>query len=81
MLAFSTAIFAGLWTGNDVTTVLLRAWWALILFLIFGAMIGWMAKVIVVEHMQKIADELKDQPSNPQPDHPGMQNPGTDQAG
>ena len=53
LLAFSVAILAGVWAGNDSYTILFRAWWAMILFLIFGALIGWIAKVIIDEQPVK----------------------------
>jgi uncharacterized protein involved in exopolysaccharide biosynthesis len=63
LLAFSVATFAGVWAGNDISTVLLRAWWALILFLIFGTLIGWVAKLALDEYLtrnhQQIVDQLQ----------------------
>lgn len=76
LLAFSVATFAGVWAGNDLSTVLLRAWWALILFLIFGALIGWMAQLALDEYLtrnhQQIMDQLQQSlgnsnSKNPQP--------------
>ncbi|MFA5865105.1 MAG: hypothetical protein WC975_10520 [Phycisphaerae bacterium] len=67
LLAFSAAIFAGLWAGNDLSTILLRAWWALILFLILGVMIGWIAQTVIDEHMEKAANEIINELQNQQP--------------
>ena len=67
LLAFSTAVFAGIWAGNGWSAVLYNAWWALILFLIFGSLIGWMAQVIVDEHLKKTVAEFTDQSQNPPP--------------
>ena len=61
LLAFSAAIFAGLWAGNEMLTILTRAWWAMILFLILGAVIGWMAQVVVNEHVKGEMDRLTQQ--------------------
>ncbi len=60
LLAFSAAIIAGLWAGNDITTILIRAWWTLILFLIFGAIIGWMAQIVIDEHIRKMTRQMMD---------------------
>lgn len=66
LLAFSASIFAGAWAGNDISTVLLRAWWIMILFLILGTVIGWIAKVAVDEHLQAITKKIMDQLENPE---------------
>jgi len=52
LLAFSAAIFAGLWAGNGAATILMRAWWSLVLFLIIGAILGCVADVVVQEHIR-----------------------------
>jgi len=67
VLAFSTAVLAGVWAGNDWSTVLYNAWWALVLFLIFGSVIGWMAQVVLDEHLKKAAAEFTDQSEPPPP--------------
>jgi hypothetical protein len=53
LLAFSVATFAGVWAGNDLSTVLFRAWKAMILFLIFGALVGWMVQLVMDEYLSK----------------------------
>jgi hypothetical protein len=53
LLAFSVATFAGVWAGNDLSTVLFRAWKAMILFLIFGALVGWMVRLVMDEYLSK----------------------------
>jgi len=68
-LAFSAAIFAGLWAGNELTAIILRAWWAMILFLILGALIGWMAQTMIDEHIKSEADRRAQEAQQPhQPD-------------
>ncbi len=61
LLAFSAATLAGVWAGNDWSTVLLRAWSAMILFLIFGALIGWMAQSALEEYLSKNRQRIMDQ--------------------
>ncbi len=70
LLAFSAAILAGVWAGNDWSTVLFRAWWVMILFLILGAMIGWVAKAAVDEHLEtttrRIMEQMESTEATPQ---------------
>lgn len=49
LLAFSVAIIAGLNAGNPATTILFRAWLALILYLFVGFIIGWIVQVVYEE--------------------------------
>jgi uncharacterized membrane protein YGL010W len=67
LLAFAVAIFVGVWVGNDLATVLLRAWAALVLFLIFGALIGWMVQLIVQEYLEKTTQQVMAQLDKPEP--------------
>lgn len=53
LLAFSAAIFAGLWAGNQPSAILVRAWWSMIMFLALGAAIGWMGQIVVNEYIKK----------------------------
>lgn len=52
LLAFAASIFAGVWVGNDPMVVLYRAWVAMMLFIIVGAIFGWMAQMIVKDHIK-----------------------------
>lgn len=52
LFAFSVAIFRGLWVDNPVTTILLRAWYALMIFMVVGALIGYVAKIVLEEHFK-----------------------------
>lgn len=75
LLAFSAAIFAGLYAGNEVVTILSRAISALIVCLLLGAVIGWMAETVIAENL-KAADqrendldrESEQAVTNPNPD-------------
>ena len=60
LLAFSAAIFAGLVAGNDMTTILSRALSAMILFLLLGAVVGWMAQMVICEHSKAEAEKSED---------------------
>jgi hypothetical protein len=53
LLGFSASILAGVWAGNDMTTILTRAWWVLIVFLIFGAIVGWIAQIVINEYIRQ----------------------------
>jgi hypothetical protein len=58
LLAFSAALLAGLYAGNDVTTILLRAWWAMILFLVLGGILGWIAQIMITDHIDRSNAQL-----------------------
>lgn len=64
ILAFSIALFAGVWAGNEFTTILIRAWSAMILFLIIGAVIGWFAQIVLDEHNRQKAEKEIEQANN-----------------
>ncbi len=64
ILAFSFALLAGVWAGNDFTTVLARAWAAMIVFLIFGAIVGYFAQIVVDEHNRQKAEREVEQANN-----------------
>jgi thiosulfate reductase cytochrome b subunit len=61
LLAFSASILAGVWADNDLTTILTRAWWVLILFLVFGAIVGWIAQTVINEHLRQSTPDTTDQ--------------------
>ena len=55
LLAFSSAIVAGLLAGNPFETILSRAWLTMIAFFILGAIAGAIVQAVVDEHqMQKM---------------------------
>jgi uncharacterized membrane protein len=58
LLAFAATIFAGVWAGNDVTVVLERALWSLISFLILGAICGWIAQIVINEHIKNSTQQM-----------------------
>jgi len=35
-----------------MTTILRRAWWALILFVVLGAVLGWLAQIAINEYLE-----------------------------
>lgn len=53
LLAFSAAIIAGLWAGNSVSTILLRAVFAMFLASLVGQLIAWTARLVLRDHLQK----------------------------
>jgi len=65
LLAFSVAIFRGIWVDNPISTVLLRAWCSLMIFLIIGAFLGYIATIAMEEHYkdqtQRILEEMNRQ--------------------
>ena len=70
LLAFCTAIIAGLWVGNPATVTLARALWAMLAFCLIGLGLGWAARVVVREHIQPNADlekEIRSTESDAQP--------------
>jgi len=58
LLAFSATIFAGVWAGNEPTIILERALWSLIFFLILGAICGWLAQMVINEHIKNSTDQM-----------------------
>ena len=50
LLAFATTIVAGLWVGNPVNIILMRALSAMLLFCVIGVVIGSAAQLVVREH-------------------------------
>ena len=58
LLAFAVAIVGGLWADNPATTTLLRAFCALIGFLLIGAFVGWIAQIVLDEHYKQRGKEL-----------------------
>jgi hypothetical protein len=50
LLAFSTAILAGVSIGNPVATTLSRALWAMVAFYILGAVLGHVAMRVIDEY-------------------------------
>jgi NhaP-type Na+/H+ or K+/H+ antiporter len=53
LLAFSLAILAGLYAGNSPTTILLRALLVLLMGAVLGQTVGWGAKLILRDHLQR----------------------------
>ncbi len=53
LLAFSTAIVAGLWARNPFGVILSRALWAMVIFCLIGLSLGWAVQLVVREHMRR----------------------------
>lgn len=53
LLAFAVALFAGLAAGNGVIVVLTRALVVLFVGAIVGQFVGWAAKLVLREYLQK----------------------------
>ena len=73
LIAFSAAIFAGLWSGNDFSTILTRALWSLVLLLLLGAFFGWMAQIVIDEHIRNSTRQMMEHlptTSSAQPEEP-----------
>jgi len=72
LLGFAASIFAGLWAGNDADVILTRAWWALILCLVLGGLLGWMAQTVVMDHLQ---ESVPPRPARPAGTHDAGEKP------
>ena len=53
LLAFTVAIVAGIYVGNPGTVVLLRGLLALLLGALIGQAVGWTAKLVLRDHLQR----------------------------
>jgi hypothetical protein len=53
LLAFGVASLAGLYAGNPVAVVLLRALLAMLLGTLVGQVAGWAAKLVLRDHLQR----------------------------
>jgi hypothetical protein len=59
LLAFGTTILRGLAVGNPAESTLVRALWALGVFLIVGLAVGWVGQIVVEEHhRQQLKKEI-----------------------
>ncbi len=56
-IAFSVAVIAGLYAGNPITTILLRAWAVMMIYLILGLIVGWIAQVVYDEYRANLAKQ------------------------
>jgi len=64
LLAFAVAIAGGLWADNSATTTLLRAFAALIVFLLIGAFVGLIAQIVLDEHFKHRSKEILEEAEN-----------------
>ncbi len=53
LLAFGTALVAGLYAGNSVVVILTRALIALVAGALLGQIVGVMARALLRDHLQK----------------------------
>ncbi len=51
LLAFSVTVLGGLWVRNPVTAILSRGIWAMIVFSIIGLVMGWVVRMVLLEHL------------------------------
>ena len=58
LLAFASSIIAGLYAGNAPTTIVLRAVLVMVAACLIGQLVGWMAKLILRDHLQRRKLEL-----------------------
>jgi hypothetical protein len=58
LLAFSLAILAGLYAGNQPGTILTRAWIALLLGLLLGQAAAWTGKAVLRDFLRQRKVEL-----------------------
>ena len=59
LLAFSIAVFGGLWAGNSATAILSRAIWSLVIFCALGLALGAAAQAIVEEYARRRFDAVR----------------------
>ena len=59
LLAFSVAVFGGLWVGNPATEILSRAIWSLVSFCALGLVLGAAAQAVVNEYARKRFDSVR----------------------
>ena len=78
ILAFAVAIFRGLYAENPVSTVLLRAWCALIVFLILGAFMGYVAQLVLAEYFKRRTEQVFKQSTEEQWRQAGHNQPRAD---
>ncbi len=53
LLAFAVAGLAGVYAGNPVTVILLRALLAMLVGTVIGQIAGWTAKLVLRDHLQR----------------------------
>ena len=53
LLAFASAIVAGLYAGNAPTTILLRALLVMVAACLLGQAAGWLGKLVLRDHLQR----------------------------
>jgi hypothetical protein len=53
LLAFAVAGLAGIYAGNPVTVILLRAMLAMLVGTVIGQIAGWTAKAVLRDHLQR----------------------------
>ncbi len=78
LLGFSAAILCGLWAGNPVQTILLRALRVMVILVFIGLAVGWVGQAVVGEYLRRYeenlsSDESEDQSGEPAEDA-GQQN-------
>jgi len=82
LLAFSVAVFGGLWVGNSATDILSRAIWSLVIFCALGLVLGAAAQAVVNEYARKRFDSVRaDIEATAKAEEEAEESPGSDEAG
>ncbi len=72
LLGFSAAIFCGLWAGNPVQTILLRALRVMVALVFMGLAVGWVGQAVVGEYLRRYEEHLPSGESEDQPGEPAQ---------
>lgn len=62
LLGFCGAIVCGLWAGNRAETVLIRALWVMVAFVLVGSAVAWVGLQVVQDHLRQQQEELSGGP-------------------
>ncbi len=54
LLAFAITIFRGVLVDNPTDTILTRALWSLVVFLVLGLAVGWIGQTVIEEHSRQL---------------------------
>ncbi|MFQ5410716.1 MAG: hypothetical protein ACE5EC_00395 [Phycisphaerae bacterium] len=57
LMAFSAMLFCGLWAGNRIETIVLRAVGGLLGGYVLGSLVGWIGTIVVRDNVNVAVDE------------------------
>ncbi len=57
LMAFSAMLFCGMWAGNRVETIVLRAVGGLLGGYVLGSLVGWMGTIVVRDNVAISVEE------------------------